>query len=226
MNKKNNTKLSIWLVIPAYNEEKTIYSVINGVRNIIPNILVVNDASIDKTREISEKLGVSLITNSLNIGYTKSIEKGLNYVFDHGAQFAITFDADGQHLAKDLPKFLEYIKKESPDIIFGNRSFKNRIIENLFGLLTKYKFGFSDAFCGLKSYKKEFFLKMSSKLENNYSIGTENIFIELFYSNPKIREVNLETVKRLDESRFAAGNLRGNLLELKAIFNVLKTILS
>jgi len=223
VNKNNNIKIKIWIVIPAYNEENTIRGVVKSVSNIISSILVVNDGSTDKTSQYLNELSITTIKNKRNLGYTRSIEKGLRYAFEHGADYVITFDADGQHLASDLKKFFNVIVTKNPDYVVGNRSFKNRIIEKFFGLYTKKIFGFSDPFCGFKAYSKYFFEKMGKKLENNYSIGMERAFITLSKSQMRAIEINLTTLRRQDSSRFA-GYLRGNLMELKAIFNILRSI--
>lgn len=203
----------IWVVIPAYNEQDTINKVIKDVFKVIPDVVVVNDDSTDQTATKLAKLPVITLQNPNNLGYVKSIEKGLRYAFSHGADYAITFDADGQHLGTDLREFKKAINTRKPDIIFGNRSFKNRLAEKLFSLYTKRYFQISDPFCGFKAYKKSFFTKLGKKLENHYSIGTENAIRYINTHKVSVHEINLTTVKRNDESRFA-GVFKGNILEV------------
>ena len=186
-------------------------------------LITVDDASTDKTSQYLSDLSIATIHNKTNHGYTKSIERGLRYAFKHGADYAITFDADGQHLAKDLVSFIKTIESQKPNFIIGNRSFKNRIVEKIFGLYTKRQLGFSDPFCGFKAYSRDFFKQLGNRLEDRYSIGTERIFTKLMTSKTQVIEINLTTAKREDEPRFA-GALRGNLLELRAILNILRSI--
>ncbi len=223
MNKNHRIKSQIWIVVPAYNEQGTVRTVIKNILKIVPTILVVDDASTDKTSQYLEDLPITTIYNKINLGYTKSIEKGLRHAFEHGADYAITFDADGQHLAKDLNIFIKIIESQRPALIVGNRSFKNRFVEIIFGLYTKRQFGISDPFCGFKAYSKDFFKQLGDKLEYKYSIGTERIFVELRSSQNQVVEIDLTTAKRKDRSRFA-GALRGNLLELKAALNILRSV--
>lgn len=214
------SKLNIWVVVPCYNESATIKSVITAIHAAISNIVVVDDASTDQTASLLMKLPVVTITNSHNLGYVQSIQLGLSHAFSHGADYAITFDADGQHSAPDLFKFLHVIRELGPAVILGKRSFKNRVVEKIFSLYTKTRFGISDPFCGFKAYSQKFFESINGKLETHYTIGLESIFVELVKSRPKIVEVNLTTNKRKDHPRFA-GRLKGNLLELLAAINLI-----
>jgi glycosyltransferase involved in cell wall biosynthesis len=208
-----------WVVIPAYNEQNTITSVIKDVCKIIPNIIVVDDASTDLTHHYLSQLPVVIIRNRKNIGYVKTLEKGLKHAFSLGADYAITFDADGQHLGVDLKQFLHTIQTRQPDLILGNRSFKNRLMEKMYSLYTKRTLSISDPFCGFRAYRKEFFSKIGNKLETHYSIGTENAFCYLTTHSISMVEINLTTAKRQDESRFA-GKIKGNLLELYSAINL------
>lgn len=220
MRDHKHTKPNIWVIIPCYNESATIVAVVKKIHAIVPNIVIVDDASSDQTPDLLGQLPTKVITNTHNLGYVQSIQSGLKYAFSHGADYAITFDADGQHLAADLRQFLVVTKQVEPDLILGKRSFKNRVVEKLFSLYTKNRLGLSDPFCGFKAYSKNFFKRISGKLEHHYTIGLESIFIELERSSPKIVEVKLTTAKRKDHPRFA-GRLKGNLLELLAATNLI-----
>lgn len=114
----------ICVLIPTYNNEKTLKRVINGVLNYTENIIVVNDGSTDSTKEIlNEYPQIDVINlpenkgkgNGLKIGFRKAKELGYNY--------AITIDSDGQHYPDDLPVFVEALLKEQDDVLLiGNRN--------------------------------------------------------------------------------------------------------
>ena len=91
-------------VVPAYNEEKTILNVLNDLKNY-SEIILVDDNSTDKTSELAGREDVILIKNSKNLGYEKSLEIGLLKAIQLNYDFAITFDADGEHIASDVKKF-------------------------------------------------------------------------------------------------------------------------
>jgi len=208
----------IYIVIPTYNEEKTIFKIITQVLKYSKNIIIVDDCSTDKTKDIIKKFPVNIIDNDNNIGYTKTIEKGIIASFNMGADYVITFDADGQHRASDLKKFISVIKKKKPDLVIGNRSFKNRFMEEIFGIYAKLRYSFSDPLCGMKAYKKSLFKKYGC-LERRYSIATELTF-RAIKDGVSFVEILIKSEKRQAQSRFA-NNLKGNLLELQALLNIL-----
>jgi len=210
--------MEIALVIPVYNEEATINKVVKEAFFFVKKIIIVNDCSTDDTEKILKKLPITIINNQKKLGYTKTLEKGIKEAFRLGADYAITFDADGQHQASDLKKFISVIKESQPDLVLGKRSFKNRFMEEVFGLYSRSRFGFSDPLCGMKSYKKNLFNNYGY-LEKKYSIATELIF-KAIKNGASFIEIPIKSEKRQTQSRFAS-NLKGNLLELRAFINIL-----
>ena len=212
--------MKVWVVIPSYNEEATIKDVVADVNNYIRNIIVVDDCSTDDTQNILKTLPTIIITNKKNLGYAKALELGLKRAFKEGGDYAISFDADGQHIGSDLQKVLDIIKQSHPDFVLGQRSQKNRLMEFFFGLYAQKKCGFSDPLCGIKAYKKQVFQEYGF-LEKSYSIGTELIFRALSDKSKKrsYKEVVIKIKKRHDQTRF--GNaIKGNWLVLLAQANI------
>ncbi|WP_375181030.1 DUF2062 domain-containing protein [Chryseobacterium sp.] len=114
----------ICVLIPTYNNEKTLKRVIDGVLNYTEDIIVVNDGSTDSTKEILRSYShIEVIDlpenkgkgNGLKIGFRKAKELGYNY--------AITIDSDGQHYPDDIPVFVEALLNEKEDVLLiGNRN--------------------------------------------------------------------------------------------------------
>jgi glycosyltransferase involved in cell wall biosynthesis len=114
----------ICVLIPTYNNEKTLKRVIDGVLDYTQNIIVVNDGSTDSTPKILHDYSqIDVINlpenkgkgNGLKIGFRKAKELGYNY--------AITIDSDGQHYPDDIPVFVEALLEEKQDILLiGNRN--------------------------------------------------------------------------------------------------------
>ncbi|GAA5099601.1 DUF2062 domain-containing protein [Chryseobacterium ginsengisoli] len=114
----------ICVLIPTYNNEKTLKRVIDGVLDYTQNIIVVNDGSTDSTPKIlNEYPQISVINlpenkgkgNGLKLGFRKAKELAYNY--------AITIDSDGQHYPDDIPVFVEALLEENEDILLiGNRN--------------------------------------------------------------------------------------------------------
>lgn len=111
------------IIIPAYNEEKNIAGVINGIKNVIhdANILVVNDGGEDRTEEIARELGVRVISLPYNMGYGSALQTGFKFALKKGYEYAVQIDADGQHDPEDIPKLLDEVFKNKADVIIGSR---------------------------------------------------------------------------------------------------------
>lgn len=214
--------MTTWIVIPAHNEAETIEGVIRGIKKYLKRIVVVDDCSTDATAQYVKKTGVVYIKNTTQLGYTKTLEKGIKKAFALGAEYVITFDADGEHRHQNIPVFLRTIEQQKPDLILGKRDRKNRAIEYLIGFYTQVIFGFADPFCGMKAYPKKTFRKWRHLEDDGiYSIATQ-LSIRAVKSGCRFVELPVLTKKRIDQSRFAT-QLRGNWLELQAFWNMIHT---
>ncbi len=110
------------IIIPAYNEEKSIMRVVNHVINDYPqyDYIVVNDGSSDKTARICRKCGYNLIDLPVNLGLAGAFQAGLKYAYRNGYEYAIQYDADGQHKVEYIGRMLDEMKK-GYDIVIGSR---------------------------------------------------------------------------------------------------------
>lgn len=113
------------VIIPAYNEEKSIVSVLNSLLNsrFIDNfeILVIDDGSADNTAEFVRNIGiVKIIRHPYNKGYGAALKTG---ILESKAEFVALFDADGQHSVEDLDRLFE--KMENFDMLVGSRGRKS-----------------------------------------------------------------------------------------------------
>lgn len=111
-------------IVPAYNEEKTIGQVINNLKNKVDEIIVIDDGSTDRTREIAENLGADVYRHFLNRGLGASLKTGFEAALKYNPDVVITFDADGQHQAADIPKLIQPILKGEAEIVIGSRFLK------------------------------------------------------------------------------------------------------
>lgn len=111
----------IFIIIPAYNEEKTIGDVIVSLLEAgYQNIVVVNDGSTDKTAQAVESYPVYLINHIVNLGQGAALRTGTDFVLEKGADIIVHFDADGQHQAKDIEKLVAAINS-GYDLGLGSR---------------------------------------------------------------------------------------------------------
>ncbi|MEW6989422.1 glycosyltransferase family 2 protein [Colwelliaceae bacterium 6441] len=109
------------IIIPAHNEQQTIAAVITDLRlNGFKQILVIDDASTDNTLKVVKECGVIVMSIPFNIGAWKATQAGLRYAYEKGFKHAITFDADGQHLASELKLLINHQIETDKDIIIGS----------------------------------------------------------------------------------------------------------
>ena len=112
---------TVWFVIPAYNEGDAIGRVIAAVRDRYPNIVVVDDASTDNTAAVSGIGGARLVRHPINLGQGAALQTGIDYALARGADYIVTFDADGQHDVEDVSPMLAALQARDADIALGSR---------------------------------------------------------------------------------------------------------
>jgi len=111
----------IYIVVPAYNEEKVIQSTIEDLLISFSKVIVVNDGSTDQTLSILQNLDVIVINHLVNVGQGGSLQTGIKYALEKGARIIVSFDADGQHLVSDVVSMVERLEKDDCDVILGSR---------------------------------------------------------------------------------------------------------
>lgn len=110
-------------VIPAFNEQDNIISTIDDLRMNAPEIdyVVIDDGSRDRTLEICKKRGYRVISLPVNLGLAGAFQTGMKYAYIHGYDYAIQFDADGQHSASYIMEMVAVAEREGADIVIGSR---------------------------------------------------------------------------------------------------------
>ena len=110
------------IVIPAYNEERSIIAVIRGLKQQgFARLIVVDDGSSDRTSELARQEGVILLRHILNRGLGGALGTGISAALRLGAELIVTFDADGQHDPNDIGRLLEPIENGEADVVIGSR---------------------------------------------------------------------------------------------------------
>lgn len=110
------------VLIPAYNAARTIGDVVKSCLNIIDNILVVDDGSRDDTAAVASSAGAEVVSHPKNRGKGGALKTGFAWALEHRFDAVITLDADGQHLPREIPKFLEARAETRADLIIGGRA--------------------------------------------------------------------------------------------------------
>lgn len=111
----------IVVVIPAYNEERFIGSVVLRTHKLVDKIIVVDDGSIDATAEIAQAAGAIVMQHARNRGKGTALNTGFEYARKLTPEMVITIDADGQHVPEEIVKLSAPILDGTADIVVGSR---------------------------------------------------------------------------------------------------------
>lgn len=234
---EKNIKISV--VVPVYNEGSTIEESLNNLINCLSHlktdkriedyeIIVVNDASIDKTAEILKKIdGIKKITHFYNKGYGASLKSGVR---TSQYDYLLFYDADGQHNPKYIEEMIRFLPEN--DMVVGSRTGHKgpvirrpgkKILTWVANYLVDQKI--PDINSGFRLIKKELFLKNINILPNSFSAST-TITLALFKDGYNVKYIPIiNNIRRQGKSsvkpKHAAATI---LLILRVImlFNPLK----
>ncbi|MDR3250930.1 MAG: glycosyltransferase [Tannerella sp.] len=119
-------RLRICVIVPAYNNEKTVAAVLNDIMQYTDYLIVVNDGSTDKTTEIVESFEhkIDVLSYRENRGKGYALNEGLDIAEMMGFRYAITMDSDGQHFASEIVKFVDCVEKYPDAFLIGQRTTK------------------------------------------------------------------------------------------------------
>ncbi len=192
--------MNIFIVIPAFNESRRIGKVLDHLKSVGLQIIIVDDGSSDSTYNIAKKHQVTTLIHKVNLGKGAALKTGCEAAFLMGADAVIMMDSDGQHKIEDLPKFVNALQERKFDIIFGSRNLRLgvpmvRFIGNkMASVLVNLLFGIyiSDLICGYRAFTKEAFKKLDWE-SPGYGLETEMV-IKTGVKKLKYCEVSVETV--------------------------------
>jgi hypothetical protein len=115
--------VKLLILIPAYNEEGAVGSVIKEVRTVIPDVpvLVVDDCSADATVSVAREAGAKVLAVPYHLGLGGCVQAGSRLAFELGYDYVIRVDGDGQHDARDIPVILAALEREGCEMVIGSR---------------------------------------------------------------------------------------------------------
>ena len=113
----------VLLIIPAYNEEESLRSLIEEIKAVCPEVdyLVVNGCSSDDTERLLEELGANYISLPCNMGIGGAVQSGYRYAAQNGYDIAIQIDGDGQHDVRFVKDMVKLIEDKQADVVIGSR---------------------------------------------------------------------------------------------------------
>ena len=111
----------VFVIVAAYNEVRTIKSVLGPLIEAAYNVVVVDDASTDDSRAALCGLPVFYLRHAINLGQGAALQTGMSFALRQGADYIVHFDADGQHDPHDIPVLLMPLINGQADVVFGSR---------------------------------------------------------------------------------------------------------
>jgi glycosyltransferase involved in cell wall biosynthesis len=109
------------IVIPAYNEERFIGSVVLKARQYAKSVIVVDDGSTDGTAALAAQAGAQVVRHPMNLGKGAALNSGFKMAREAAAQVVVMLDGDGQHHPEEVEKVIEPILAGKADIVIGSR---------------------------------------------------------------------------------------------------------
>jgi len=205
------------VVIPAFNEEKTIGKVIKEIPTQIPSIdeidvIVIDDGSSDNTAKVSQQAGATVTSFNQNKGRAKAVAEGFRRFLDSDSDILVLTDADDQYDSKEIPVIVEPIVSKKADMVLGDRQIKsldhmkfgnkvgNRLVTKTLSSLINMDI--SDGQSGFRAYTRETVAKL--QIFSNYTF-TQETLIETKFRGLKMVNVPITFRKRADKSRLISN---------------------
>lgn len=119
----NSEQLKVLAIIPAFNEEDNIVSAVEDLRSNAPGVdyVVVDDGSKDRTAAICAERGYNYVSLPANLGLAGAFQTGMKYALRHGYDYAVQFDADGQHSAAYVWPMVQHAAETGANVVIGSR---------------------------------------------------------------------------------------------------------
>jgi glycosyltransferase involved in cell wall biosynthesis len=202
--------LTVSVVIPAYNEEKSIENVISRTEktlealNLPYEVIVVDDGSTDKTRFLAERHKVTVLSNGNNHGKAYALRRGLE---DINGELVVTMDADGSHRPEEIKCLIEPLMRGA-DVVMGSRFLNKRDMDStkklhilgnkLFNLLIRIltKHYITDSQTGFRAFKRKVLNEVEITCEG-YAVETE-LTVKSLKNGFVVQEQPITFEKRVD----------------------------
>lgn len=194
--------MKLVIVIPAYNEEKTIGKLIDQLKNQgYRRIIVVDDGSEDRTYKIASSKNAEVFRHIFNRGLGGALRTGFAAALKNGADLIVTMDADLQHSVSDIPKLVSPVINKEADVVIGSRMLdfrdmplSRRLANKIANFFTWLFFGLkvTDSQSGFRCFSKKALAKMDLT-SNKMEISSE-IIQEIKRNNLRLKEIPIKSI--------------------------------
>ncbi len=195
--------MKISCVVPAYNEEKKIKTIIEKLQSFSDEIIVVDDGSKDKTFTIASQTKAVVVRHIINRGQGAALRTGTNLALERGADIIVHFDGDDQFQASDIPALVKPILENKADAVLGSRflgidsnlpKFKKHVIMPLARLINRLFFNIrlSDPQSGFRVLSRK--SAKNLKIENDRMAHCSEIIHRLFQNGDRVVEVPIKVI--------------------------------
>jgi len=211
--------MKLVIIIPCFNEEKTLPDVLKTIPKKIPGIkkietVVIDDGSTDKTKIVAKKLGVKhFVIHKENQGLASSFADGLDEALCLGADIIVNTDGDNQYPQEDIPRLIKPIMDNKADIVIADRQTSNikhfslgkKIMQKVGSATIRLFSGtkVSDVVSGFRAYSREAALHLNIFTDYTYTIetiiqaGKKNLLIQSIKIKTKLKTRNSRLIKSL-----------------------------
>ena len=201
-------RMKICIVIPAYDEVKTIGDLVQEIRCKNLDVIVVDDGSTDDSGNIAEEKGAVVIRHPEKLGKGISLRDGFAYAVDKGYDGVVTIDGDGQHAICEIDSFLQVAKKYPESIISGSRMkncdnmpmirrLTNQFMSSMISGICRQQI--PDSQCGFR-YISTQILKVIKLTSSDFEIETE-VLIKASRKGFKIYSIPIQSIYRNELSK-------------------------
>lgn len=199
---------NICILIPVYNESKTIVEVVRSIVDKKFNVVVIDDGSKDNSGKLAKDNGAYVLFHEKNQGKGASLRDGFKYILGQGFDAVITMDGDGQHAVCDIERFLQAAKGNKSTVVIGNRmgntkgmpwlrKMTNRFMSALISLAARQPV--ADTQCGFRYIGCQVLKSIELKCDS-FEIETE-IILKAAKQGFPIVSVSIQTIYRDEESK-------------------------
>ena len=217
------------VIIPAYNEEKSIVKTVQDICEHAPEFdyVIINDCSTDRTLSVCRKHHLHVLNLPVNLGIGGAVQTGFLYAHKNGYDYAVQFDGDGQHDAQYLQEMRDYMIEQNADMLIGSRFLEKEGFQSTgmrrfgiryFSALIKFLTGqkITDPTSGMRMINRDILAMYSESYPKDYP-EPESV-VAIINSGKKVMEYPVIMRKRMEGT--------SSISPLKSVYYMIKVSLA